>query len=213
MLKLTVGEDQFPIQYLDKGSSAAILYVPGASGKAFTDKRCAALADRTQCNVLRYESWQNEDELNRKTLSLFHKELHELISFLTQHGNRKIYIVGKSLGGGLSVAYHDARIRKMVLWAPAIGLSKEGNLREWKERLFGEIKGLQDIKVGHDFLRQLTQPILIIHGDADTVMPLDNSKEIIKHISHGKLFVVNGADHSYTHSLEEVVAQTIAFLS
>ena len=159
MLKLitgTVGEEKFPIQYLDKGSSAAILYVPGASGKAFTDKRCAALADRTQCNILRYESWQNEEGLNRKNISLFHKEIHELVTFLTQQGNREIYLVGKSLGGGLSLLYQDRRVRKMVLWSPAIGVSQEGNLREWTEKLFGEIKGLQDIKVGYDTLRMIT---------------------------------------------------------
>ena len=165
------------------------------------------------CIFFFYDSWQNEEGLNRKNISLFHKEIHELVTFLVQQGNREIYLLGKSLGGGLSVAYRDARISKMVLWSPAIGVSQEGNLREWTEKLFGEIKGLQDIKVGYDTLRRITQPTLIIHGDTDTVMPLANSKEMITHIPHGKLFVVNGADHSYTNSLEEVLAQTIAFLS
>jgi pimeloyl-ACP methyl ester carboxylesterase len=94
-------------------------------------------------------------------------------------------LVGKSAGGRLVVEYEmrhkDAKA--LILLAGAV---------EAKEQL-----------------REIGIPVLIIHGTADRVVPIENSRELAKQFENSRLVEVQGADHSYKGK-EQEIARIIA---
>jgi uncharacterized protein len=55
-----------------------------------------------------------------------------------------------------------------------------------------------------DVVQDLNAPLLIIHGDADSQIPLEHSQEIYANADPDKtkLWIVPGADHGFAHGLE-----------
>jgi pimeloyl-ACP methyl ester carboxylesterase len=97
-------------------------------------------------------------------------------------------LVGKSAGGRLVVEYqmrhNDANA--LVLLAAAV---------KAQERI-----------------KEIRIPVLIIHGTADRVVPIENSRELAKQLENSKLVEVEGADHSYKGKEQEtakIIAQWI----
>jgi dipeptidyl aminopeptidase/acylaminoacyl peptidase len=55
-----------------------------------------------------------------------------------------------------------------------------------------------------DVVQDLNAPLLLIHGDADSQIPIEHSRTIYAKADHGKtqLWIVPGADHGFAHGLE-----------
>jgi dipeptidyl aminopeptidase/acylaminoacyl peptidase len=55
-----------------------------------------------------------------------------------------------------------------------------------------------------DVVRDLNTPLLIIHGDADSQIPIEHSQTIYANADHDKttFWIVPGADHGFAHGLE-----------
>jgi pimeloyl-ACP methyl ester carboxylesterase len=71
-------------------------------------------------------------------------------------------------------------------------------------------------------LENLKTPLLILHGEEDSVVPLADAYTIYKEVPHALLVEIEGADHTFNtkHPLEarkipkqfaEVLTETIAF--
>jgi pimeloyl-ACP methyl ester carboxylesterase len=94
-------------------------------------------------------------------------------------------LVGKSAGGRLVVEYQikhkDAKA--LVLLAAAAKAREQ--------------------------VREIKIPVLIIHGTADRVVPIENSRELVKQFENSRLVEVQGADHRYKGK-EQETAKIIA---
>jgi fermentation-respiration switch protein FrsA (DUF1100 family) len=55
-----------------------------------------------------------------------------------------------------------------------------------------------------DVVRDLNAPLLLIHGDADSQIPIEHSQTIYANADHDKttFWIVPGADHGFAHGLE-----------
>jgi fermentation-respiration switch protein FrsA (DUF1100 family) len=55
-----------------------------------------------------------------------------------------------------------------------------------------------------DVVRDLNAPLLLIHGDADSQIPIEHSQAIYANADHDKtkFWIVQGADHGFAHGLE-----------
>ncbi|MGV7228676.1 MAG: alpha/beta hydrolase family protein, partial [Nitrospirales bacterium] len=55
-----------------------------------------------------------------------------------------------------------------------------------------------------DVVRNLNTPLLLIHGDADSQIPIEHSQTIYANADHDKtsFWIVPGADHGFAHGLE-----------
>ncbi|MDY6788889.1 MAG: dienelactone hydrolase family protein [Candidatus Nanohaloarchaea archaeon] len=205
------------IDFPDNRTGKAILFMPGISsgpwGSMFDE--LAEKATKNGYLFLRFESWTNAEDLQKKTLGDIHREMDAAIEKIKEDGCTEINIVGKSFGGGVSLSYIPDSVKKLVLWAPAVGVKNKSNINYWINTALKNAEELTDIAVGHDYLKSLDLPIKIIHGTNDTIISLKNSEEIIQYLQKGTLSRIEGAEHSYNeeeHKMQ-VIKETLDFLT
>ncbi len=131
---------------------------------------------------------------------------------------RRVAITGHSLGGMTVLLYGavDDRLKGVVAQAAVSEFEKNSepefqNLEEWERdgvRLFGSDYGNVAVKWSfiedgrnHDVYEachKIKAPVLVLHGDKDECIPLEQAQEQIKHLkSTDKLVVIRDADHCF----------------
>jgi len=131
-------------------------------------------------------------------------DLSSAIHFVSSYpglGNR-MGLVGSSLGGFLSLirVSRDEEIRAVVVWATPFHMddleSKEGN----EETPLPPEAFLEDLPK-HRLLLLLPRVsnCLVIHGEEDELVPIEQAYGIFRHLSLPKeIHVIGGADHRLT---------------
>ncbi|MFA6087818.1 alpha/beta hydrolase family protein [Mucilaginibacter sp.] len=134
---------------------------------------------------------------------------------------REVYLIGHSMGGGISIikTAEDKRIKKLVTMA---SISSFYNLWPKQAEAQWRLQGimympnkrtgqnmplkatiLDDLEKNPDRLNILTkaadvkQPWLIVHGDDDTSVPLSHAQELHNAQPHSELIVIPGGDHTF----------------
>jgi dipeptidyl aminopeptidase/acylaminoacyl peptidase len=54
----------------------------------------------------------------------------------------------------------------------------------------------------YEAAKKIAIPTLIVHWDADTIVPIQQSKKLVKNIKNWKLEIITGADHKYIQQSE-----------
>jgi len=135
-----------------------------------------------------------------------------------------VYLIGHSMGGGLSIikAAEDVRIKKLVtmsaissfrdLWPKSIetqwrlqGITYVLNKRTGQELplKIGLLEDLDKHPARLDIIakaREVKQPWLIAHGDADPTVPLSSAEALKAAQPHAELLGFAGADHTFGSS-------------
>lgn len=153
------------------------------------------------------------------TLSKTSESLRAVVNFIKTQGEYNLGLLGSSFGGLISivVASQDPDIKALVLkssvteprqfWRERLGDAK---IEQWKKE--GVIHITQDI-VDYDLkfdywediqnydtlamARNISCPVLILHGEKDTCVPISQSHDLAR-VLHTEVNVVEGADHSYS---------------
>jgi uncharacterized protein len=141
-------------------------------------------------------------------------------------------LIGSSLGGYLAALYaaRHANIEKLVLMAPAFQFPKRwrdrfgtDDLARWQgegTRKFFHYAFKEERPLGYQFVEDaetyedepvFSQPALILHGTADTVVPAGVSRHFADCHPNVTLCLVESG-HELTDVLDEVWARTSAFL-
>jgi alpha-beta hydrolase superfamily lysophospholipase len=179
---------------------------------------------------------ESEGKFENTTLTQYIDDLKCAIDEISKRTN-KIGEVGSSLGGlvALQETAKDKRIKLLVLLSPVSTFphtsrrkefSPEG-VKEWKEKgytftesgRFGKLKlnyfYYEDgLKYGdYSIFEKIDIPVLIIQGTADESIPLEETKELIKHLKNKKLILIKDADHRYTkqQDFDKVMEETKKF--
>lgn len=125
---------------------------------------------------------------------------------------RRIVLIGESQGGlvsALTAARLKTDIRALILVFPAFCIPDNWNeryprtadipdtTRLWgvplSRRFFVE---LQDLPVFPD-IQKFKRPVLLIHGDADPIVPVDYSRRAAQAYKKARLHVIPGAGHGF----------------
>jgi hypothetical protein len=53
---------------------------------------------------------------------------------------------------------------------------------------------------GYDVASQIKAPTLIVHGDVDESVPIQQSQRLVELLEDGRLEIITGADHQYSRS-------------
>ncbi|MEM7819264.1 MAG: alpha/beta fold hydrolase [Candidatus Aenigmatarchaeota archaeon] len=182
--------------------------------------------------VLRFDfrgSGESEGEFVNVTISSEVSDLKIAIGFMQKQGYKRIGVVGSSLGGTISLIGFNERIKAMVLWNPVTNLRQtfiDSDLipKENAQRLekngfiiFKDNRTGKEFKIGKKFwkeietldvvkyLKRLKCPVLILHGNKDTVVPLKQSENAMKIIGSEikELRIINGAEHGFHKASHE----------
>jgi uncharacterized protein len=158
-----------------------------------------------------------------------------------------VYLMGHSMGGGISIikTAEDARVKKLVTMASISGFrnlwDKELE-QQWRlqgmvymlnkrtgQQLPLKVSLLNDLDKNPARLdiiakaKEIKQPWLIIHGDADPTVPLIHAEELKIAQPNAEFLVIAGGDHTFGASqpylenslpapLLEFCRQVVAFL-
>ena len=140
----------------------------------------------------------------------------------------RIVLLGESQGGlisALTAAQIGQEISKLVLFYPALCIPDNWNARYprledipdttrlWNvplgRRFFEEVKTLRVF----DGMAQHTRPVLIIQGDADRIVSMDDSRRAVGLYPNARLHVIPGAGHGFKpQERADVLTQLKAFL-
>lgn len=170
------------------------------------------------------ESYDSEISIDKQI-----DDLKSAINFVKDQGYSIIGLHGDSLGALVSILAYNSEIKAMLLWAPVTAgtnpslLRKEGVSEELEEKgyIIKEKDGKQFKfpKEYFEFRKKVNQkemlsvikcPVLIIHGDADDTVPLDNSKEAMEYLSEkSKLEIIKGGTHKLDTKLDEVIPLSV----
>ena len=159
-----------------------------------------------------------------------------------------ITLIGHSRGGGIVLlkANEDSRIKKVITLAAVSDFgsrsSTVGDLENWRKngvkyvvngrtkqnmphfyQFYTNFKENENRLFIENSVKNLKIPLLIIHGDNDTSISLDEGKKIDSWCSNSKLEIIENADHvfnvshpwlqeSLSKELEEVKNLCIHFL-
>lgn len=184
-----------------------------------------------------YGHGESEGKFENLTVSEAVNDILQAIKFLKAKGGKKIGLVGSSFSGSASliVASKTKDLSFLALKSPVSDYEeveekrkKKKGLEEWKRRSYnyydsGDGRKLklnytffEDFKNnnGYKVARKIKIPTLIVHGDADEVVPFKQSVKISKLISNCKLYRIKGAGHDYSNPRhrEEMLQAVVNFI-
>lgn len=142
------------------------------------------------------------------------------IAFLKKQGYKKIGLFGSSYGGftALLAASRTNDLFVLELKCPVsdyfgklMAKLTHVEAEEWKQKgwtLYTSHEGKKfklnysffadpNNDKGYDAAKKIKIPTLIIHGDADTVVPLGQSKKLASYIKDSKLLILSGCGHHF----------------
>lgn len=139
-----------------------------------------------------------------------------------------IVLIGESQGGlvaALTAAHVSKDIRRLILVYPALCIPAQWNKR------YPQLSGIPDttriwnVPLGRRFFTELRdmdvfnvigkfkKPVLIIQGDADAIVSLEDSRRAFKIYKDARLYVIPGAGHGFkSKELKESLLQIEGFL-
>jgi pimeloyl-ACP methyl ester carboxylesterase len=136
------------------------------------------------------------------------RDLDAAVSFLQSRGFKSAGAFGFSMGGATVLLSANPAIKARVLDAPYAGLGGElnyifGNMGAWARPMPALMRVwsllLMDVNISSvspaAAAARLTTPLLLIHGDADTQVPLANSLRIKAAYPAAELWVIKKAGH------------------
>ncbi len=116
--------------------------------------------------------------------------------WLSAHGYepREIVIHGFSLGSGVAVRLAAERpARALILEAPFTGVDDVAAAKFSPVARFFITDGFRS----RDYIGEVHMPVLIVHGDADTVVPFEQGQRLFELANEPKKFVrMRGSDHA-----------------
>ena len=142
----------------------------------------------------------------------------------------RLGLLGLSLGGSIvsCVSWQDPGIKAVALWAPVADIPGvfQANLEPEKMEQLSQT-GSYDYNgdvVGMNFIQEIGKfkpveeiskfkgPVLIIHGDADELVPIENAMKLQKALQgREKLIIIKGAGHTFDSEVwEKQVIETTA---
>ncbi|UCD04313.1 MAG: alpha/beta hydrolase [Candidatus Woesearchaeota archaeon] len=190
-----------------------------------------------QYNVLTFDfSGCGDSESDTLTIGKQVDDLYSAIEYVKKLGCQKIGLFGYSLGGLVSLKSYNKDVETIVLTSPVTDKIKY----TWDKRYTPEqLKKLYDkgyiTKVKEDgvkrvilvdkqmlkdresvnqeeLLRNVACPVLILHGNKDNRVPLEDSIAAIEYLpSESKLEIVDGMDHYLHKHLNIITNKTVSW--
>jgi putative redox protein len=161
------------------------------------------------------------------------EDLRAAFSFLTKRWPGKIGILGSSMGGTVALLFAAQEPGVTALTTLAAPIHPERfperlltpeQVRQWREQGFTYFHGqrinvslLNDLEKINvlEAVRHLSCPVLILHGDEDEVVPVEEARELHDCLPNArKLLILMGADHRLSDPalMSRAIREAVAWL-
>jgi len=160
------------------------------------------------------------------------------LTFLTKQrevDKDRIGVIGLSMGGRVAavLASKDSRTKFAVLYSAALSPLRQRFLSQARKEDLERLDAVEAIQVGEgwylkkpffdtvdkpvpfDVMNRIRVPILLVHSDADQVVPIDDSEKghyIVRDLNNrNELHIVKGGDHVFSkrEHTQEVISKTL----
>lgn len=201
-------------------TSKAIIFLPGISGGVLSEKFKWFIDAGIDAGftMVRLNAWKDDEDVARKNLANIHSDVAFVVGYLRERGYTTVAAVGKSFGGTVLLTLPreiQVSITKRVLWAPVISIKDSGsNVDTYLFESLGSLQSLFDLYIDAEYLKGDSSPVLIIHGDADDVVPISNSMKLSSVMQNARIHTIRGAGHSYSEKNHQdmLIKATLDFL-
>jgi uncharacterized protein len=161
------------------------------------------------------------------------EDLKAAFSFIRARHAGKIAILGSSMGGTVALLFaaQNADVSTVVTVAAPVHperftsrLLTPEQIQQWRERRHTFYHGQRiNVSLLHDLeqinvpeaVKRISCPVLILHGDMDDVVPVEEAHELHEYITGEKtLSILNGADHRFSDMLHmhRAISEAIEWL-
>jgi len=176
-----------------------------------------------------FNEFDELDKFSKNTISLEISELSELvdayrIGFFGKVVDGRIGFIGHSRGGAVSLltaAHQPPELSAVAVWSSVAKLDRytERQKTEWREKGFVEVLNsrtkqlmrmnvslLEDIEKNingslniENAVKNLSKPLLIVHGEQDVTVPIAEAEQIFKWSdkSHSEFVRIPAAGHTF----------------
>ena len=133
-----------------------------------------------------------------------------------------LFLLGESQGGcvsAITAPYHKDQIKAMVLYYPAFCIPEDAQKRHESvddipntEKVFGMRVGkiYSEKLMDYDIYSEIAaydKPVLIIHGDADKVVPIEYGKRAEEVYNDVEFITLEGEDHGFSAKGKLIAAE------
>lgn len=168
------------------------------------------------------------DREDHSSMPRFAEDLDAAVDWVSARDDvTSVGVIGHSVGGS-AVIYAASRRHDLGAAVSLSAFAHPGELMH-DNRPFGllpsplatlAVRATERI-VGYDFdeiaprnvIADVDAPLLIVHGDADTTVPIENAYQLADRMRERHLLVIPGGGHSDLASFEGHVGEVIGFLS
>jgi pimeloyl-ACP methyl ester carboxylesterase len=138
------------------------------------------------------------------------------------------HVVPASREVGIALGARSTMTREQAMWTMAPYIFDEGTPRErvaediavrlratvTNDGYFAQLAAIRAWEGTHDRLAGLTMPVLVIHGETDQLVPVENGRIIARAIPHARLVTIAHASHIFfTDQLETASQALLEFLA
>lgn len=217
----------------DKNSNRAVILIHGYSSNKNRPSSfdMAGELSKRNINSLRIDlngCGESEGKFEYQTIASTVDDVEAAINYLKNLGYSQIELFGASAGGltAIATALKHPEVARLGLKCPVsdyvgqkIKRKGEAGMQEWKDKGFSIYKSSssgQEHKIDYsvfedyknyimfDKVKEIKCPTLIVHGDADDVVDLEDSKRLVKNFPDAQLIIMPGANHTFDKKEDRV---------
>jgi uncharacterized protein len=201
----------------------------GNSKESSTNKNLEKIFNKKNIAVFRFDFFghgESEGKFEDITISRAVDNILNAVKLLKKKGFSRIGLIGSSFGGLSSIiaASKTKDLFVLALKCPVSDFSEvdfikrtKEELKKWKSEGFisyNKRKKInysfyEDIKNnnGYKAAKKIKVPVLIVHGDKDKTVSVEQSKKTARILKNSRLKIIKGADHRFSkiNDFEEVL--------
>ena len=169
-----------------------------------------------QCYVFDFPCGSVNSRSDNNTLNMSildeQSDLRAIVNYFHSKGHQHIVLIGESQGGlvsALTAAQMKDKVSQLVLVFPALCIPQNWRARYPKLSDIPEVTELWGVKMGRRFFEEIHDmntfdiigkyrgPVLIVQGDKDQVVLIEDSKRAQKLYKDARLHIIPGAGHGF----------------
>ncbi|WP_340065345.1 alpha/beta hydrolase [Ascidiimonas aurantiaca] len=192
----------------------SIIFVHGSIGSSTDFSKYMSHKElRQKANLISYDRLGYGPGKNTPVLNSITKEALLLHYIISEFGLKEVSLVGYSYGGPIALAYAlQHKTEKIVLFAPALysefevipfpihfykwELTRPLVPHIWRSASIEKLNHKTDLQGFEEQWKDLETTTIVIHGNEDMIVPLDNSIKLHNEKKNTRLITLEGAGHA-----------------